>query len=360
MSTEAFKQKALQKPGFIQRILNKKPSENFLIEVNNLFSSQPITDITQAEISSLINKYGNKVSKTTLKGLYSLYSDYLFYCLKDKMLSKEEISELEHLKNILSLNDTELHGIHNNITSKIYKKTFREVIEDRDLSENEQTFLDTLQRNLLLPDELANEISEEVRKTYIQEYVQNAVSDERLSPDEEKRLELICKSLNVNLSYEDATKEQLAKYKLYWTIENGEIPEIDVPISLGKQEVCYFRTSADWYEKRTVTKRLNYSGPTASIRIMKGVRYRAGSLNIQRVKSEEWKHLNSGTLYLTNKRLIFTGNHKSSIINLNKILSFIPYSDGVEISKETGRSPLLQFTENNELFVVILSRLLNN
>jgi hypothetical protein len=152
---------------------------------------------------------------------------------------------------------------------------------------------------------------------------------------------------------------QLSKYKLYWTIENGELPTIDVPISLGKQEECYFQTHAEWHEQRTVTQRINYRGTTASIRIMKGVRYRVGSIKPQRITSEEYKLLDSGTLYLTNKRIIFTGRLKNSTISLTKVLSFTPYSDGVEISKDTGRPPLFKFSSNNELFPLIMSRLLN-
>jgi len=92
---------------------------------------------------------------------------------------------------------------------------------------------------------------------------------------------------------------------------------------------------------------------------MKGVRYRVGSIKPQRVTSEEWKHIDSGTLYLTNKRLIFTGRLRNSTINLTKILSFTPYSDAIEISKETGRPPFLKFSNNTDMFALILSRLLN-
>ncbi|MER3498763.1 MAG: hypothetical protein C4308_09095 [Chitinophagaceae bacterium] len=173
--------------------------------------------------------------------------------MSDKFLSAEEIAELKHLKAILVLNDTEVRNIHNNITGKIYQKSVREVVDDGEISADEQKFLMVLQQNLLLPDEFAQELSKEVRSNFAQEFLQNAVTDERLSPYEEQQLELIWKNLIVDLSYTEATKEQLSKYKLYWTIENGELPAINVPISLGKQEECYFQTYADWYEQRTVT-----------------------------------------------------------------------------------------------------------
>ena len=110
---------------------------------------------------------------------------------------------------------------------------------------------------------------------------------------------------------------------------------------------------------RTVTQRINYSGTTASIKIMKGVRYRVGTIKPQRITSEQWKQIDYGSMYLTNKRIILIGQSKNSNIKLQKILSFTPYSDGVEISKDAGRNPLIRFSTNTDIFSLILSRLLN-
>ena len=355
----AFSQRQLQKQGVLQKLLKKQPSDNFLIEVNNLLASKPISDITKSEIDDIASKYSKNIAENSLDKLQNLYSDYLIFCLKDKSLSQEEIDSLKHLKNILSLYDSQVNKIHNQITGSIFKKSLREVIDDGEITEEEKDFLNNLQKNLLLPDDIVKEITDTVKGGFAQEFLDSAVSDERLSPEEERKFELICKNLNIEASFSEATKQQLDKYRLYWTIENAEIPEIIVPISLTKQEKCYFQTSVEWYEKRTVTQRINYSGTTASIRIMKGVRYRVGSIRPQMVTSEEWKLIDYGTLYLTSKRLIFVGASKSSNITLAKILSFTPYSDGIEISKDTGRPPFLKFSNNTDIFSLILSRLLN-
>ncbi|HQW55678.1 MAG TPA: hypothetical protein PK076_06100 [Saprospiraceae bacterium] len=358
--TKPFIQKSLSKPSLIQRLMKKKLTENFLIEVNNLLSTKEIISIYRDDIELLITSYGGKLSNEALNGLYSLYSDYLIFCLSDKVFSSEEIDELKHLKDIFALNDVQVKNIYNDITGKIYQKSVREVVDDGIISTEEQNFLAVLQQNLLLPDILADELAQEVKGNFVKDYVKGAVSDERLSPLEEEQLALICKSLDVNLTYSEATKAQLNKYKIYWTIENGQLPTIDVPISLGNKEECYFEAQAEWHEQRTVTQRINYRGATVSIRIMKGVRYRAGSIKPQRITSEEYKLIDSGCLYLTNKRLIFMGGLKNSTINISKILSFTLYSDGVVISKETGRQPFLKFSDNSEMFSLIMSRLLNS
>ena len=93
---------------------------------------------------------------------------------------------------------------------------------------------------------------------------------------------------------------------------------------------------------------------------MKGVRYRIGSIKPQIVSSELLMKIDSGTLYLTNQRIIFVGELKNMNIKLQKILSFTPFSDGIEISKDSGRSPVIKFKNNIDIFSLMMSRLLNN
>jgi hypothetical protein len=138
------------------------------------------------------------------------------------------------------------------------------------------------------------------------------------------------------------------------------LPEVNVDISLQKSEICYFNCEASWYENRVVSTRINYGGTTARIKIMKGVYYSMGSVGVRSVKSEELKLIDSGQLYLTNKRIIFVGSNKSSNIKLDKILSVNPYADAVEIIKDTGKPPTLSMKNAHaEIFYMILGRLID-
>src|SRR5690606_2881585 len=127
------------------------------------------------------------------------------------------------------------------------------------------------------------------------------------------------KSLGIDFNLDYNTKEMLDRYKLYWQIENGELPTIIPDINIQKSESLYFKTSVKWLEQRRVTKRINYGGPTARIKIAKGVYYRMGSIGVQKVSEDVWQTIDSGQLYLTNKRLIFMGEKGNKIIQLNKI-----------------------------------------
>lgn len=354
-----YKHKELNKLNFFQKILKTKLPSNFAIEVNNLLSEKELLNISQNEICEIADRYGKNVFAKSNNILNETYKDYLNHCLIDKQLSETELAELKHLKSILSLTDKNVLEIHNNIVGNIYQKSMNEVVSDGKIDDKEEKFLEKLRKDLNLSEEIANKISDQVRGKFVQDFFDNAVSDERLSPEEEEQFALLCENLNVKTQMDDKIKSKLNRFKLYWVIENGEIPEINVQLSLEKNEKCYFQTSCEWYETRVVTKRINYSGTSASIKIMKGVRYRVGTIKPQRITSEEWKQIDRGTMYLTNKRIIFTGQSKNTNIKLPKILSFTPYSDGIEISKDVGRSPILKFTNNVHICSLILSRLLN-
>lgn len=121
----------------------------------------------------------------------------------------------------------------------------------------------------------------------------------------------------------------------------------------------FFQTSCDWIENRKVTKRYNYEGPTARIKIAKGIYYRAGSICIKPTTEDTLMKIDSGKIFLTSKRIIFLGSKGNKTIDLNKILDITPYSNGVDIQKDTGRSPFIQFSSDVDVFATILNRILS-
>ncbi|MEQ9262869.1 MAG: hypothetical protein RLP14_06885 [Owenweeksia sp.] len=353
-----YQEVPLYRRSLLQKIFRQQPEENAIIEINNLLATQPLSKIRKTDIIAIAAKYRVDLLKTYPQNLREFYAVYLTSCLKDYNLSDAEKKELEHLRMILMLSKEEAEEIYAEVAEPIYRKVLSEAVSDGELSEEELSNLESLQLQLGLSDQQAARISESVRGSFIKEKLHGAIDDQRFSPDEEKELELIAKNLGVQLQMDAASSEMLERYKLYWAIENGELPMIESGINLQRNEECYFTTFVEWSEMRTVTKRINYGGPTARIRIMKGVYYRMGSISTQRVTSEEWRHIDSGQLYLTNKRIIFMGTKRNANIRLNRILAFSPYQDGVEIEKDAGRNPFFSFNEDIELFSMLLSRVL--
>jgi hypothetical protein len=164
----------------------------------------------------------------------------------------------------------------------------------------------------------------------------NALDDRRYTKDEEAHVADLAKSLGITISHDEATAALVAKFKLMAQIDDGELPALAVPIRLKRGEVCHFFGPATHHRIKTVTKRINYSGPTASIKIMKGVRWRVGSIAVQRMTTDVMTQLDSGILYITSTRLFFDGEKKNTSIPLGNITNFTVFKDGLQVEKETG------------------------
>jgi len=350
----------LIQPSFFQRLLKIEPKENAFIEVNNLFASKPLREIKSTEIEAISIKYKVNLRKRCIGRLKELYLRYLQQNISDKIFSDQEVIYQNYLKKLLMLNDSEVEEIHNQLAGEIYKESYNEVISDGKIEKSEEKFLDELQKNLRLPTITHENISKESRQQFLQMQFNKIVADGKISPEEWEELTAMAKNLDDNMKFDEKTKAKVEKLKLYWFIENGELPVREVSINLQKNECCYFTSNADWLENRTVTNRINYAGPTIRIKIMKGVYYRAGSMGVQKITSEQLQIIDSGLVFLTNKRIIFVGNKKNSNIQLSKILSVNPYSDGVGIEKESGKSPIFRLSDNADILAMTLVRVIND
>jgi hypothetical protein len=244
------------------------------------------------------------------------------------------------------------------VTGEIYKENYVEAVSDGRLSDEERHFLENLQNDLFLPEELENKISDEVRSNYMNNFVGKILEDQQLSPDELAEMDAISKNLNFDVSLDKKSKTVLERFKLYWVLENGDIPTINTALNLQNGEVCYYKSEADWYLQKKVARKEKTGKSDGNARIMKGIYYKIGSAGTNLVAKKELKLLSTGTLYLTNKRLIFVVKEKESVIMLDKMLSFTPYYDGVCIEDVTGENPTLIINNNIEMFCIIMSRLL--
>jgi len=349
----------LRKPSFFQKLAKIQPKENALREINNLISkTQNIKNVSIEEIENIAFKYKVKIHKKFKNELQEMYHRFLKHCFKDKILSDDELEQLAHLKYLFNMDDKIINKIHKDISLEVFNESIDEAIADGKLDEHEKEFLDKLQTRLKLPDDIATNIYLKKATAYLETYLKSAISDERLSPDEDKELQTIAKNLGATLKFDEKTKDILDKYRLYWLIENGNLPIVDVDINLQKNEDCYFTANANWYEYRRVTRRVRYGGPTFRLKIAKGLYWRAGDLGVQAVSDDILTLIDTGLLYLTDKRIIFVGRKNTKTIRHPKVLDFTPYKNGVEILKDSGKSPFLEFEKGVDIFSMILGRVI--
>lgn len=131
----------------------------------------------------------------------------------------------------------------------------------------------------------------------------------------------------------DRERKELDRINTLDKIRNGivDLQTIDnVPIILKKNEIPYLSIpSVEFHEDRMV--RHSTGG---AVRIMKGV-YLGGSRS---ESHPERRHIDTGQLVLTNRRLVFVGSRKSIDADLRKIVSLEPYEDGIAVNRSNKKN----------------------
>jgi hypothetical protein len=349
-----FKPKVLIQPNLLEFLTRQRLAQNYEIEVNNLLADNMLFSITQAHVRSItLKQSADTISKSS--GMMSnFYKHYLRFCIKDKLLTREALEELDHLKYILSLSEAEVGEVHNSVIGGAYQSYVDRALLNYKIDNEGE--VDTIKDDLKLSAELSARIQQQVKEKYLRHSNFESESDEILSPEEEDQMENISRSLQIQVNHGDRIKSKLDKLKLYWVIENCTLPQTKSSIFLEAGERCYFQSPCTWHEGRTSAKPEESAG---ALRIMKGVRYKIGSNQSRHFSVAELPEKDSGTLCLTNQRLIFTGKSSVVRIKLTKIQSFEPFMDCIKLNKEAGQSPVIKFDENVEVFSLILSQLLN-
>jgi len=356
-----FETRELENPNLFQSFFKLQPKRNFLTELGNLLALNegdfPGMDL--ASIGILEEKYKTSMERSSLEGRKKLFSKYIKHCLVDDHLSQNELNNLRALQKILSLSNIVFRDLLEKEAEETLSRVIDRTLKDNKLTEKENENLERLRKELNYPEEKYLDLYRQKASVILKGILEEAISDERLSPDEEDEVKKVAKDIGIDLKFEEATQEMLNRYRLYWQIENGELPELEPEINLFKGERLYFTTEVNWYEYRRVTQRIQYGGPTMRVKLAKGIYYRAGDLGVKRVTSDELKLIDTGTMYLTSKRVIFMGERGNKTIRLNHILALEPFTNGVMLQKDKGKSPFLEFSVGTDIFSLMIKRLMS-
>lgn len=333
----------MPREGFFARLLGRPSKEHFRFAVQNLVATTQIGDIPDDAILGLLERYrpGAREAQEQMK---AIYATVLRHFSRDLELTDSEVGDLRRLKILFGLTDEDVAACEREVLDPYYESTLQEMIKDRRLSADERERLEGLAKRLRLPVAVSERIKTETVTDLAQRVLNSSISDRRLSPEEEAELKGIAENLQAKL--EDAvagTREALDYFRLLWRLEQGELPRIHPAIQLRKSEVCHGASEVTHAEYRKVTKSVGYGGPVARVRIMKGLYYRVGHVNVSRVSEDVLQELDSGMLYLTSRRMIFNGSKRNVSLPLGKILNFIVHPEGLQIEKETGRDLFFRF-----------------
>ncbi len=168
---------------------------------------------------------------------------------------------------------------------------------------------------------------------------ENYMKDGLLSDSEQQRIDEYVSSLRLSLP------APIEQSKMLKQLQQGIIPQTNyhAPILLGRDEVvlwCYDGVTM-WQEK--VKREMVGSHSGFSFRVMKGVTYRTGGFKGHPVEHSYMDNAGRGSLYITNKHIIFHSSERSIKIPYKKIIGLNPYQDGMGVQQDGANAKKLVF-----------------
>lgn len=130
--------------------------------------------------------------------------------------------------------------------------------------------------------------------------------------------------------------------------KDKNIPIISSRLLLESDEKAFLEEAVSCYETRAVRKN---RGGFGGLRIIKGVNI--GGYSGQSESDQEWRLVDSGTLTLTNKRLVFDGEKSNKFFVLSKIISVESFLKSIRLSSD-GKTKDVEFSVNNPITWALL------
>jgi len=243
---------------------------------------------------------------------------------------------------------------------KKYQESISSFLADSELSVEESDKLAELQKEFGLS---AEDVSG-IHKTSVASVFTSIGSDKRITDEEKNSLEKLLNHFNLTKTDIAFNQDSFNKYYTLALVEKGVLPTIDnaqeeVNIVFKDGEVLHWAVAASMMKRKKVTTRVNYGGFTGSVKIMKGVRYRVGSIGVSSVSKEILDNEDSGAFYVTNQRIGYLGYRKQFSFPFKKIGSLELRPDGLHIFKDGKEAPYILELRDYEVPLAMISSILN-
>jgi hypothetical protein len=124
-----------------------------------------------------------------------------------------------------------------------------------------------------------------------------------------------------------------------------------VHINFQKNETLIWGMSDVPYLEEKTSRSYVGASQGISIRVAKGLYYRAGGFKGQPIEKSNWVHMDTGVIAITNKHLYFAGCKKSFRHPFSKIINIIPFDEGIGIFTENRNAKPKAFLLDDGLFM---------
>jgi hypothetical protein len=260
-------------------------------------------------------KLSEKVRTSFGKKIYKFY-------LKTFGTNKNPLSEFQLIGKLLDI-DNYFHLPPNFTKSTKQKSALRALhnlsllkLNDQHLSTNERNDMYSFGEFLGIDKAKIDEVNTKNAKKIFQQTVNQFKADRRITPQEEQELTNLMQAMG--LSEEDVkqsakTEQELTYFKLLYEVENGKLPEIQVPFVLKQGEKAHFASSADLLVN--VTEKYKNSK--------------------RKTEKREVTYKYNGTLIVSNQRIVFSATQKGFDLPFTKLTNFEIYKEGCRLQKNS-------------------------
>ena len=337
MSGSPFSVEKIRGGSVLQRLAGGAPRAAAFVELRNLLAITPWNTVSIADVARILAKY-NLLAADAEVELRSILTRAAKHVVADHQLKEIDEAGLKRLQEAFEFSDEQVRAIFLDAARDLYRQTLVNALADGHITSEERARLDRIAVDLGLSHSESQQLYEEEALRAIQLVFDHVVADKSVSPDEDQRLSEMSSALGVTLSHDVHTATILERYRLFGRIDAGILPEVPVEIELQRGESCHFSAAnVTQKELRAISKRVADAGPATSVQVMKGIRFRIGSISSQRIAQDVLTTIDRGPLFVTNKRVFIQGEHKKTSMPLSKLIHFTVFSDGLQIQKDTGK-----------------------
>lgn len=278
-----FQVMPLPKVGLLDRAFGRLPREAAFIEIRNHLATTAFDRVRPSSISDALAKSRLR-PRDAVEELTLIFEHAAFTLAADRELGASDRAALSTLQQAFELTDEEAGAARTRAASAVLRKAVRERLAGPIVGTNVRLEVETLGTALGLTDAQVTALYADAAGAVVQAAFDAAIADRRYDEAEEKQVHAVAESFGVALDYSEKTAATVERYRVMARAARGQLPTVAVPVLLTSGESCCFAASAVAHkEMRTVTKRINYGGLTASVRIAGNVRWRLGSISPQRV-----------------------------------------------------------------------------
>lgn len=139
-------------------LLRRRPPVNALAELVKALNRSSLRDVTPGDLARIAREHDVDFAQDFRTELGYLYREYLTFCLQDRHLTDDELSNLNHLAVLFRIHPPDRAIIQRNVTRQVYLKSVSEVLADGAIDEKEREFLRKLQEQLEIPADDAENI----------------------------------------------------------------------------------------------------------------------------------------------------------------------------------------------------------